>query len=135
MADVPGPCALHDAVDGLKFRHPAEFAFDLVGPGDEPRGVSGSARFFDDLDGLAGDAFARGDDFTDAGSAASAEIEKGALFHSEREHVCGREIKDVDVIANAGAVRRLVVGAVDFDVILLAEGDFEDVRDEVRLTN
>ena len=44
-----------------------------------------------------------------------------------------REIEDVDVVANAGAVGRFVVGAEDFDVRLLAERDFEDIRDEVRL--
>ncbi len=43
-----------------------------------------------------------------------------------------REIEDVDVIADAGAVRRLVIGAEDRDMLLLAERDFQDVRNEVR---
>ena len=51
----------------------------------------------------------------------------------EGEHVRLREIEDVDVVADARAVGRLVVGAVDFDVLLLPERDLQDVRDEVRL--
>ena len=43
------------------------------------------------------------------------------------------EIDDVDVVADAAAVGRRVVGAVDLDRLLLAEGDLEDIRDQVGL--
>ena len=45
--------------------------------------------------------------------------------------MCARDkIEDVNVIANAGAIRRLVIGAVNFDVRLLAERDLQHVRNE-----
>ena len=43
------------------------------------------------------------------------------------------EIDDVDVVAQARAVRRRIVIAEDRDVIALAERDLENERDEVRL--
>lgn len=43
------------------------------------------------------------------------------------------EIDDVDVVAQARAVRRRIVIAEDRDVIALAERDLQDQWDEVRL--
>ena len=43
------------------------------------------------------------------------------------------QVLDVDVVADAGAVGRRVVGAEDGDVLALAERDLEDERDQVRL--
>ena len=43
------------------------------------------------------------------------------------------EIDDVDVVADAAAIRCRVVGAVDLDRLLLAECNLEDIRDEVGL--
>ena len=50
----------------------------------------------------------------------------------ERQDVRLREIDDVDVIANAGAVGRRIIGAVNFALRRLAERDFEHVRDQMR---
>src|SRR4029434_2956549 len=133
MPHVPGPGAFNDLLDRLIFRRPAEFTFDFVGAGNEACGVARTPCFFNNADGLPGDAFARSDDFAHARAAASTDIVERTLRHTEREHVRLSEIDDVDVIADARAVRRLIVGAVNLDVFLLAKRDLEDVGDEVRL--
>jgi hypothetical protein len=38
----------------------------------------------------------------------------------EREQMGGGKVGDVDIVANAGAVGRVIVGAVDFDMAALA---------------
>ena len=43
------------------------------------------------------------------------------------------EIDDVNVIANASAVGRRVIGAENFDVRFLAERNFQNIGDDVRL--
>ena len=43
------------------------------------------------------------------------------------------EIDNVDVVANAGAVRRLIIGAVNFQVRFLTERDFEHVWNQMGL--
>ena len=110
---------------------PAEFGADFFRGGDEAWRVAGAAGFLDGFDVAAGDFFAGLDDFADGGAAAGAEVVEITLGGIEREDVGLREVEDVDVVADAGAVGGLVVGAVDFDMILLAEGDFEDVGDQV----
>jgi len=50
----------------------------------------------------------------------------------QSQKVCLGNIHDVDVIANARAIRRFVIGAEDLDVRSLTEGDFEHVGNEVR---
>ena len=61
------------------------------------------------------------DHFAHAGAAAGAEIVKSALRRLEREDVRVRQIEDVNVIANAGAVGRFVIGPVNFDVRFLSQ--------------
>ena len=43
------------------------------------------------------------------------------------------QIKDMDVVPDACAVRRLVIGAVNFHRLFLSERHLQNVRDEVRL--
>ena len=82
---------------------------------------------------LSGHPLAGGDHLADTRAAASAEIVKSTLLDAERQNVRLREIDDVDVVANAGAVRRFVIGAVHLDVLLLPKRDFEHVRNQVSL--
>ena len=130
---MPAPGALDNRAQVLESWFPAELAFDLFRGRDQSRRVARTPRFFNDRDfpptHLATDV----DDFTDARAAAGSEIVVRALFRAERENMRAREIEDVNVIPDAGAIRSLVVGAVNFDVRFLAERDLEDVRDEMRL--
>ena len=50
----------------------------------------------------------------------------------ERRRMRAREIADVDVVADAGAVRRRIVGAVDVDLGPLAERRFAGDLDQMR---
>jgi hypothetical protein len=43
------------------------------------------------------------------------------------------EVEDVDVISNAGAIGRFVIGAIDFDMVFLGERDLENIWDQVGL--
>src|SRR5258708_31015983 len=51
----------------------------------------------------------------------------------EGEQVRHRQIADVDVVADAGAVRRGVVGAKNVHVFRAAEGDLQNPADQMRL--
>ena len=104
---------------------------NFVTGGDEAGGVAGATGLFDGGDGFPGDFFAGGDDFADAGAAAGPEVIEGAFFGFEGEDVGLGEVEDVDVVADAGAVGGGVIGAEDVHGILLAEGDFEDIGDEM----
>ena len=104
---------------------------NFVAGGDEAGGVAGATGLFDGGDGFPGDFFAGGDDFADAGAAAGPEVIEGAFFGFEGEDMGLGEVEDVDVVADAGAVWGGVIGAEDVNGILLAEGDFEDIGDEM----
>ena len=54
------------------------------------------------------------------------------MFHIEREPVGLGKIHDVNVVADARAVGRRIVGAKDLNARFLAERDFEDIGDDVR---
>ena len=84
---MPRPGAGDDFFNVLELRLPAEFGADFFRAGDEARRVAGAARLFDDGDFFAGDLFASGDDFADAGAAAGAEVVFRALRRGEGEHV------------------------------------------------
>ena len=130
---MPRPGAFHDGADVLVLGLPAEGGADFFGRGDEARGIAGAAGFFDGFDVTAGDLFAGLDDFANGGAAAGAEVVEIALRRAEREDVGLCEVEDVDVVAYAGAIGRFVIGAVDFDMVFLAECDLEDIRDQVGL--
>ena len=86
MLHVPGPGAGDDFFHVLELRLPAEFGADFFRAGDEARWVAGAARLFDDGDLFAGDLFAGGDDFADAGAGAGAEVVFRAVRGGEGEH-------------------------------------------------
>ena len=67
----------------------------------------------------------------DGVAVAVAQIVKALLARSEGEDVRLREVNDVDVIADAGAVGRGIIGAVNFALCGLAKRDLEDVGDEM----
>ena len=86
-------------------------------------------------DCLARHLFEQCDHFADAVAAADADVVRQAGSRPDllqREDVRGGQVIDVDVVADAGAVGRRVVGAEDLDVRALAERGLEDERDQVR---
>ena len=128
---MPLPGAFDDRFNRLKARRPSQFRVDFFRRGNQPCGIPRAAWLFDDADGPARDFLARRDDLPHACSAARAEVVFGGLRAPEREHVRLREVEDVDVIPDAGAIGSGVVGAENGDILFLAEGDFQNVRDKV----
>ena len=95
-----------------------KFAADFFGAGDQGGGIAGAARGLDTGDVTAGDAAGRGDDFADAEAGAVAEIVDaliGLLEGSEYEEMSLGKVVDVDVVADASAVRGGIVGAKDMN--------------------
>ena len=129
---MPSPGALDDRLQRLKGRLPAELAFNFFGRGKEPGRVAGASRLFDAVDLSSGDFTAGRNHFANAGATTRAEIIEFTSGRAQRQNVRQRKIDNVDVIANAGAVRRLIIGAVNFHVRLLAERDFEHIRNQMR---
>ena len=106
------------------------------GFGDELRRIAFATADRPRRNRVAGDFAADVDDFLHARAVAGAEVElectcRGCSF-SMAGDVGGGQVVDVDVVADAGAVGRGVVGAEDVDRLALAERDLQDERDEVR---
>lgn len=113
---------------------PAEHAVKLVLAGHEHGWVAGAARGDFARNFAAGDFFRCVDDFEDGKTAAVADVESftGDRFNGfESADVGVRDIQDVNVIANASAIRRGVVRTEDFDVGDEAHGGVENLGDEM----
>lgn len=98
--------------------------------GDEFGRISCATLTLHDRNGFAGHGLGRGDDFLHAEAAARAEIDRDgfAAFTQvfQSQGVRAGEIANVNVIADAGAVRRGVIRAKDGDVRALATGGLQD---------
>ena len=116
----------------MKLRLPAKLALDFFRGSDQPRRIACAGGLFDGVDLSPGDFAAGGNHFTNAGAAAGAKIVKFALGRAQSQNVRPRKIDNVDVVANAGAVRGLIIGAVNFHVRFLTERDFEHVWNQMR---
>ena len=129
---MPRPRAFHDGNDVLETRSPTEFGANFFRRRDEARGIAGTAGFFHGLDVAPRNCFAGFNDLANRSSSASAQIVKITFFGLHREDVGLGKVENMNVVADAGAVRRGVIGAENIHRLALAEGDFKDVRDEVR---
>src|ERR1019366_8119581 len=130
---VPSPGGLDDVFQRWILRLPAEFGERLVRGGHELRRVTGTTRLFNRRDFLARDLLAHLNDFLHRIAVAVAEIEETALSGLQAENVRLRQILDVNIITDAGAVGRGVIRAVNLHLRLLAERHEQHVRDEMRL--
>src|SRR5262245_58352895 len=86
---------------------PAEVGVGGVAAGDEGGGVAGTAGGDGGRDGVAGDGAAGVDDLADRETRAAAEVVDAVRARGggvEGQHVGVREVGDVDVVADAGAV-------------------------------
>jgi len=130
---MPFPSALDNRVEGLELRLPAKFFLDSLRGSDEPGRVAWSAWFFNRLDFSSSDFAARFDHFSYARTATRAEVVTAAGGFAESQNMRVGEIEDVNVIANTGPIRRVVVGAVNFEVRFFTERHLQHSRNEVRL--
>ena len=78
--------------------------------------------------------FRRGYDFAHAGTDPGAEIDAAVIFPQlfQRQPVSGREIFDMNVIADAGTVGRIVIGAENPYRFQFPVNGFQHQRNEMR---
>ncbi len=115
---------------------PAEHAVKFVFAGDEDGRITGAARGEFARDFAAGDFFGGVKDFENGKATAVADVEgfAGNGFDGFESSEMGiGDVEDVDVIADAGAVGRGVIGAEDFELRNDAESGVENFRDEMGL--
>jgi len=98
---------------------PGQIAAHFIGAGDQDGGIAGTAgeEFFGDV--AAGEAAGGGEDFADGVAGAGADVEGGAGDAGESlegAQMGLRDVEDVDVIADAGAVGSGIVVAKNGDV-------------------
>jgi hypothetical protein len=113
---------------------PAKLAARLVGGGDRGRGVAGPPGRQLDRDRMAGYLPGRVDDLLVAVAVAVAEVVDLVLAGPDRrqgEQVGGGQVGDVNVVADAGAVRGRVVVAVQQQLVAPSAGHLEDDGDQV----
>src|SRR6266436_8560378 len=113
---------------------PTEHALELFLAGDQNGRVAGTAwaQFARDL--AAGDAFRRSDNFQDREATAVADVEGfagNAVDLLKSADVRIGNIEHMDVIADAGAVRRGIVSAEDIDMGQSTAGGIENPGDEM----
>src|SRR5687768_8712755 len=119
MRLVPAPRACDDWLDADVFGRPVERLASERSVGYQFRRIAGAARGDLVRNGVARLAAAGVDHFHDARAGAGAEVELQALAglqSFERRQMRGREVVDVDVVADAGAVGSRVVVAEDSDL-------------------
>ena len=114
---------------------PSRQGLKLAAVSDEFWRIAGAAGRILDREVDAGYFFGSLDHFADGEAVTITAVHHVAclLFHEvvERLQVRLREVVYVDVIADAGAVRRCVIGAIDQELIEFTLCGFEGARDEV----
>src|SRR5215831_17367806 len=130
---MPFPGALDGRVKRLELRLPAKLLLDSRRGCNKPRGVTWSAWLFDRLDFSPSDFATRFDHFSNARTATCAEVVTAAAAFTESQNMRVGEIEDVNVIANTGSIRCVVVGSVNFDVWFFTERHLQHSRNQMRL--
>src|ERR1039458_3353734 len=123
MALVPGPGGGHNVFKLWVFGLPPQLIYRTVRGGHQPGRVTGPARLFDGRNGFAGYLLASADNLTDRIAVTVAEVVEAALGRGEAEQVRLGQVEDMNVIADAGAVGRGIIGAVNLAMRLSHERD------------
>src|SRR4029077_17094896 len=118
---MPCPGTLDNGVERLELWSPTKLLFDFFGRSDEPRRIARSTWFFNYLDLSPGDFATRRNSLLNTGAAASAKVVEAAGGRAKRQNVRVRKIDDMNVVANACSIGRLVIGPVDFEIGSLTE--------------
>ena len=125
---VPFPRALDDGIQRLKFWPPAELAFDFFRGRDQTRRVAWSPRFFHHWNWMSGNAAATLNHLAHTRTTTSAKVVKRARRRRQCKNVRISQIADVNVVANAGAIRRVVIGSKDLDLFFPPKRDLQYIR-------
>src|SRR3954466_3079271 len=138
MRFMPFPGGGDDALQLGIAGFPAELLPGARGVGDELRRIAGAARADGFWNRMAGNLAAGVDDLPHAVAAAGAQVEVNPLSGSqcfERHEVGLGQIVNVDIVADATAVRGWIVVAENRDPLALAESDLEQVWNQMRFRN
>jgi len=131
---VEGPGVGDDLAQVGLGRVPAQLAARLVGGGERGGGVASAPGRQLDRDRMAGHLAGRVDDLLVAVTVAVSEVVDLVLARPDRrqgEQVGGGQVRDVDVVADAGAIRGRVVVAIQQQLVALPVGHLEDDGDQV----
>src|SRR5438876_1965117 len=131
LLPTPGRC--DDVLEFRVFWYPTELFQRFVGASDQSRRIAMPARFLDCSDRPARDFLAHLNHFADGITRAVSQVVETLSSVRQGEDVRLGEVNDVNVVANASAIRRGVIGAEDVALRRLAEDGLEHVGNQMRL--
>src|SRR5262245_53973188 len=116
MTAMPTPRGGNNGTEVLVFWLPSQFLHRAVGRRHQCRRIARTPRSFDYSHGPPRYFFTSPDHLAHAVAAADAEVVLHPLPGSqlqERQQVSFRQVIDVDIVTNAGAVRRRIIGPIN----------------------
>src|SRR5262249_22319648 len=117
LSALPLEGGAHNRLEVVELRLPSEDLAHALGARDQDRRITGAAGLLANLQRPLSNLFHGAQDLAHAVAVPITAVERARLTAvtqvSERCHVRAGQILDVDVVAHAGAVGRLVVGAED----------------------
>ena len=121
---MPFPGGADNLFELRVFRFPPEFLARFIGGGDQCRRIAGTPRFFDNRNFLATDLFAHGDDLAHGITVAIAKVVEAAFARRHCQDVRLGEVDNVDVVADARAIRCGIIRAINLACEACPSGTF-----------
>src|SRR5438093_11660494 len=136
MFPVPVPSRFHDRAQLGIARLPAQLALDFIRAGDQDGRIAVAAWPFLNRHGFSRDLLGGLNHFPDAVALANAQVVAQAIAGLQllqSEQMSLGEIVDVNIVANAGAVRSWIIGAVNLDMRSPSQDGLQNERDQMGL--
>src|SRR5271170_2999724 len=131
MGLVPAPGVGDDLFESRISRLPAQFAHCFFGRGHQFGSVPGSPWFFDGWYGPSDNLFTSINHLSHGIAVPIAEVVEALPARLQGENVGLRQINDMNVIANAGAVGRRIIDPKNLAVFGAAQRHLKNVGDEM----
>ena len=119
---MPVPSAGQNFFQTGMFRFPAQFLLQFIGRRHQGRRIPCSCRFFGDADILLGHFFRHLNDPSDGMPLSGPHIKSPRLFPVQSQNMGRGQIPHVNVIPDAGSIRRCMPGSENLDIIPLPKG-------------
>ena len=130
---MPTPCGLHYLFQARKLRLPAKLSDRFLSGGYQARRIARTPGFLNGLDAHASNVLAHFDDFAHRIAVAVAQVKKALFAWRQGQDMSLRQVSDMDVVANACAVRRRIVGPENIALGCQAHRHFQHVGNQMRL--